>query len=122
MNVLKSTVIVFAMMIAISANAQKATKWSEVVIQTNGTCQSCKDRIENGIAYEKGVKDVSYDLATSKVKIIYDDKKTSPETLRAAINKLGFTADVSTPASETKSCGTTEKKHSSCSGDHNHQH
>jgi copper chaperone CopZ len=120
MNVLKSAVIVFAMMIAMNANAQKSAKWSEVVIQTNGTCQSCKDKIENGIAYDKGVKDVNYDLATAKVTIKYDAKKTSPETLRTAINKLGFTADGSAPASGTKSCGTTEKKHSSCSGDHDH--
>lgn len=121
-NVLKSTVIVLAMMIAMNANAQKVTKWSEVVIQTNGTCQSCKDKIENGIAYEKGVKDVNYDLTTAKVKITYDAKKTSPESLRAAINKLGFTTDGSVSASGTKSCGTTEKKHSSCSGEHDHQH
>jgi copper chaperone CopZ len=120
MNVLKSAVIVFAMMIAMGANAQKATKWSEVVIQTNGTCQSCKDKIENGIAYDKGVKDVNYDLATAKVKITYDAKKTSPETLRTAINKLGFNADASV-ATHGKSCGTTEKKHS-CSGDHDHDH
>ena len=117
-NVLKSVVIVFAMMMAISANAQKQTKWTEVVIQTNGTCQSCKDKIESNIAYEKGVKDVSYDLPTAKVKITYNAEKTSPENLRAAINKLGFTADASKATGDKKSCGT-EKKHS-CSGDHDH--
>ena len=114
------SIIVALMMMTVGANAQKAMKWSMVTIQTNGTCQSCKDKIEGGIAYEKGVKDVSYDLATAKVKITYNAEKTSPDNLRKAINKLGFDADASKAADSKKSC-ETEKK-SSCSGNHEHDH
>ncbi|MDR0367859.1 MAG: heavy-metal-associated domain-containing protein, partial [Bacteroidales bacterium] len=102
-NVLKSVCVVLVMMIATAANAQTPTKWSEVVIQTNGTCQACKNKIESNIAYEKGVKTVSYDLATAKVKIVYNAEKTSPDNLCKAINKLGYTTNAAS-ASQGKSC------------------
>ncbi len=125
MNKLKVIGIVLAMFTAMSVSAQKSEKWSEVIIQTNGTCQTCKDKIEGGIAYEKGVKDVDYDLATSKVKIVYDSKKTTVEDLRLAINKLGFTAD-SSPATQgktcAKTCGSKEEAKPACSGNHDHKH
>ena len=121
MKIVKMMSLSFALVVmTLGANAQKAAKWSEVTIQTNGTCQSCKDKIEGGIAYEKGVKDVEYDLATAKVKVVYNAEKTSPDNLRLAINKLGFDADSKKAADCAKSCGS-EKKHS-CSGNHDHDH
>jgi copper chaperone CopZ len=108
---------------AMSVSAQQTGKWSQVVIQTDGTCQACKDKIEGGIAYEKGVKEVDYDLATAKVKIIYDSQKTSVSTLCTAINKLGYKAN-SSPATAKKPCDMEENKKPSSSGsnDHNHNH
>ena len=130
MNKLKVICITIAMFTAVSLNAQKTEKWSNVTIQTNGTCQACKDKIEKNLAFEKGVKDVNYDLATAKVKVTYDPKKTTDDNLRAAIVKLGYTADA--PTNQPKSCnqpcngggkasikpvGGSENNH-----DHNHDH
>ena len=134
MNRLKVICIIIAMFTTVSLNAQKTEKWSDVTIQTNGTCQACKDKIEKGIAYEKGVKDVDYDLATSKVKITFDAKKTSTDDLRAAIVKLGFKVDTppdtqakSCSKTCTKPCGSKQETKPACSGnhdhgDHNHHH
>jgi copper chaperone CopZ len=111
MNVLKSVVIVFAMMIAISANAQTATKWSEVIVQTDGHGQHCKDRIEGSISYEKGVKNVEYELSTAKVKITYDSTKTTPDALRTALRKMGYTVDgISASDAKTNSKSTDNQK------------
>jgi len=128
MNRLTVICIVVAMFMVASVQAQKTEKtekWQKVIIQTNGTCQACKDKIENGLAYEKGVKDVDYELATAKVKITYDAEKTSVQRLKDAIVKLGFKVDVE-PISETKSCaktcskpcGSKETTKPACSGHH----
>jgi copper chaperone CopZ len=123
MSKLKVVSIVISMFLVMGANAQKATGTSEVKIQTNGTCQACKNKIEQGLAYEKGVKDVEYDLATAVVKVTYHADKTSVEALRAAINKLGFSADGQKPEGAKKTdCqhkSGDSHDHSGCKG---HQH
>jgi copper chaperone CopZ len=68
-----------------------------VEIQTSGKCQGCKNKIERGLTDEKGVKTVEYDLATAIVKVTYNVEETNVETLRLAINKLGFVADGQKP-------------------------
>ena len=72
---------------------QKPSNQEVIIIQTSGHCQSCKDKIENGLAFEKGIKDVEYDLSTAKVKVTFNPKKTNPKTIRSIINKLGYDAD-----------------------------
>jgi copper chaperone CopZ len=119
MNTLKVISITMVMCAAMSLKAQQTEKWSEVVIQTNGTCQACKDRIEGNIAYEKGVKEVDYDLKTSKVRIVYNPQKTSVSNLCTAIKKLGYTAN-SSPATSEKPCKMEEENKSSSSGNHDH--
>ena len=74
-------------------NKIKHQKSVTIVIQTNGHCESCKKKIENGLAYEKGIKDVEYDLSTAKVKVIYNPQKTNPQNIRQTINNLGYHAD-----------------------------
>ena len=123
MSRLRFVSIVFSMLLVMGANAQKVSKTQVVSIQTNGTCQSCKDKIEQGLAYEKGVKDVEYDLATSIVKVTYNGEKTDVEKLRKAINKLGFIADGQEPenAEKAKGCSAKKEKHSCKDGD-GHKH
>ena len=135
MNRITVICIAIAMFSAAGVNAQKveqtnktvkSEKWQKVVIQTNGTCQACKDKIEKGLAYEKGVKDVNYELATAKVTISYDAEKTSVQKLKEAIAKLGYKADdvaatETKPCSKTctKPCGSQETVKPACSG-HSH--
>ncbi|MEI6435084.1 MAG: cation transporter [Bacteroidota bacterium] len=68
-------------------------KVETIKIKTSAVCGQCKDRIENGLAYEKGVKDVVLDVDTKMVTIKYNTKSTSPEELRKKISKLGYDAD-----------------------------
>jgi copper chaperone CopZ len=115
--------IVFSMFLVVAVNAQKASTTQVVSIQTNGTCQACKDKIEQGLAYEKGVKDVEYDLATSIVKVTYNAVKTDVEKLRKAINKLGFTADGQEPENGKKEgCGQKKEEKHNCKGKDGHKH
>ncbi|MCL2131231.1 MAG: cation transporter [Lentimicrobiaceae bacterium] len=123
MNRLKVVSIVVSMFFVMGANAQKASSAKVVSIQTNGTCQACKDKIEQGLAFEKGVKDVEYDLATSIVKVTYNEKKTDVETIRKTINKLGYTADGQKPQdSQNATCHPKKTEKHSCEEGDGHEH
>ncbi len=68
-------------------------KTDTIKIKTSAVCGMCKDRIENGMAFEKGVKDVSLDVETKVATIKYNTKSTTPDELRKKISKLGYDAD-----------------------------
>ena len=88
---MKTLTIVLALFIGASASAQKKTEQLDIVSST--VCDMCKETIEKEMIFEKGVKKVTVDLATSTVHVEYDAKKNSPEDLRAALIKLGYAAD-----------------------------
>jgi len=55
-------------------------------------CNSCENRIKNGLKFEKGVKDIKTDLETKTVTIEYDADKTNVENLVAAFAKINYKA------------------------------
>ncbi|MDR3118134.1 MAG: heavy-metal-associated domain-containing protein [Mediterranea sp.] len=73
---------------------KKDPKTTEVVFRANMTCDNCKRKIEKNISWEKGVKDLRIDLNKKTVTILFDPRKTNPEILEKAIEKLGFTAEI----------------------------
>ncbi|KAL6091120.1 hypothetical protein STEG23_037845, partial [Scotinomys teguina] len=65
----------------------------ETVININGmTCNSCVQSIEGVISKKPGVKSIHVSLANSTGTVEYDPLLTSPETLREAIEDMGFNA------------------------------
>ncbi len=79
---------------------EKAT----VTFQTDMHCHKCAEKVNENIAFEKGVLDIKVDEKTKQVTITYDAKKTSVEKLQKSIQKLGYTA---TPV--VKENGAAEK-------------
>ena len=70
----------------------KKDKKAEVTFLVSMTCESCQNRIESNIPYEKGVTDLQVDLPNKLVTIEYRKDKTTADKLKAAIKKMGFTA------------------------------
>lgn len=68
-------------------------KFATVQIQTSAVCGMCKERLEGGLAFEKGVKDVSLNDSTKVLTIKYLPKSTTPDLLRKRVTKLGYDAD-----------------------------
>jgi mercuric ion binding protein len=68
-------------------------KSAELKVKTSAVCSQCKDRIENGMAYEKGIKDIVLDVNTKIATITYNPAKITPADIRTAISKLGYDAD-----------------------------
>jgi periplasmic mercuric ion binding protein len=85
-------VLCTGMIMSLNASGQDK-KTETVTIRTSAVCDMCKDRIEQGLAYEKGVKKAELDVKTKIVTITYNPAKTNPDELRKAISKLGYDAD-----------------------------
>ncbi len=91
MKTITSTVIII--LLSITSFAQEKAKAKTVEIKTSAVCKQCKDRIENNMAFEKGVKKVELDLETKVVTITYKPGKTNKDNLKEAITKIGYDAD-----------------------------
>ena len=73
-----------------STQAQdKKSITADLDIRTSSVCDMCEKTIESGLIYEKGVKKVDLDLATSTIHVTYDPKRTDAEKLRHAV-EAGF--------------------------------
>ena len=62
----------------------------EVTFHVDLHCKACVEKVQAHIAFEKGVKGLEISLENHSIAIKYDAAKTSEETLRAAIEKLGY--------------------------------
>ena len=76
-----------------AADRSADKKLAHLDIRTSTVCDMCEKTIEENLIYEKGVKSVNVDLATSEIHVEYDPRKNSPENLRLAVSKLGYMAD-----------------------------
>ena len=77
-------------MTLLGQNKKPANDKEKVVFDVSMTCENCQKRIENNIAFEKGVTDMKVDLAKKTVEIEFKKSQTTVEKLQAAIEKLGY--------------------------------
>ena len=61
-----------------------------VVFSVHLHCNNCVKKVQENIAFEKGVKDLKVSLEEQTVAINYDPAKTSEQALKAAIESLGY--------------------------------
>ena len=98
------TIIMTAMLFlglssTVNAKDLKGDKKSEVTFLVSMTCENCQKRIEDNISFEKGVTGLDVNLPQKTVTIKYRKDKTTPDKLKVAIRKLGYTV---TPFHNTK--------------------
>jgi copper chaperone CopZ len=85
----KSLVIVFAVLMSISVNAQKKKKNAKVSIEVDGVCMMCKKRIEKAALNSKGVKFATWDVKTHLLSLIIDENKTDTKTIQKNVAAVG---------------------------------
>ncbi|HUP04906.1 MAG TPA: heavy metal-associated domain-containing protein [Bryobacteraceae bacterium] len=56
------------------------------------TCANCARGVERALTATPGVTKAAVDLEGAKAAVEYDPGKTNPETLAAAVRKLGYDA------------------------------
>lgn len=108
-------IILFAILLGSSIQAQEKKKTEELKIKTSAVCDMCKYSLEKTMAYEKGVKASSLDVPSKVITVTYNPKKTSPEKLKKAICLTGYDAD-EMPADSV----AYEKLHACCKKDVKH--
>ncbi|MEQ8471268.1 MAG: heavy metal-associated domain-containing protein [Marinoscillum sp.] len=72
---------------------EKVDKGYKVEIKTSAVCEMCKEAIESDLVFEKGVKDVNLDVDSKMLTVVYNEKKTDPQTIRKRVSKVGYHAD-----------------------------
>lgn len=56
-------------------------------------CPSCAKRLESAVYSVKGIKRVDIDDKAKTLTVVYNSEKTTQETIKQAITKVGFDAD-----------------------------
>jgi copper chaperone CopZ len=92
---MKKTIILIitalmAFSVSLSAGPKKKAEIKEVTFSVHLHCENCVKKVQENIAFEKGVKGLDVCLGHQTVNVKYDPAKTSEETLKAAIEKLGY--------------------------------
>ena len=90
MNKLVTLLVVFACTTSIGfAQKQKVEKKKETVeIRLDEMCQSCVNKIDNYIAFEKGITALDIDQDNKSVNVTYWANKTDTTKLKKAFNKV----------------------------------
>lgn len=73
----------------------------------------CKQIIEKKIPFEKGVKDLVFDLKEQILTIVYQPQRTTPENLKSALEKMGYevkSVGATSQLAQKKECSKSEKK------------
>lgn len=91
-KILSSLLLLAVMLTSYTAFSQDK-KNETIKIKTSAVCDMCKDKIEQGLAFEKGIKSATLDEKTKICTVTYNPNKTTPDVIRKTISKLGYDAD-----------------------------
>lgn len=76
----------------VSATAAAKKTLKTVTFNVSMHCENCAKKINENVGFEKGVKEMNISLDKKTVTITFDPAKTDAAKLKAAIEKLGYTA------------------------------
>ena len=111
----KSLIIIMTALMAFAvssfAGPKKKGELKEVTFSVHLHCANCVKKVQENIAFEKGVKDLHVCLEDQIVYIKYDSAKTSEEKLKAAVEELGYKVE-----------GKVEQEGHGHSHSHSHSH
>ncbi len=88
-------IIIVGVTTILANNAFAQNKVSQkVVFSVDMECDHCKLVIMKNIPYEKGVKNISVDVAKDEVTVMFRNDKITIEELIKAFEKIGYKAEV----------------------------
>ena len=64
---------------------------------TGMTCSACSAHVERAVSKVDGVSDLAVSLLTNSMSVTYDESKTSPQVIIAAVTAAGYGASLSAP-------------------------
>ena len=84
---MKKIVIVIVFLIGTVGFSQN--KNAKVTLDVDGVCEMCKKRIETTCIKTKGVKSAVWNVNTHELKLVYNEKKTTIESIKKSIIAVG---------------------------------
>ncbi len=85
---------VFVSMFLFAMGAMAQTKNDRVVyFKSSMDCHACEKTLFDHLRFERGVKDLSVDLETNTVKIVYVANRSDEAALQKSIEKKGYEAN-----------------------------
>lgn len=84
---MKTFIVILGMLISTVTFAQN--KNEKAVLEVDGVCMMCKQRIEKACFKTKGVKSAVWDVKTHELKLIFDARKTDLKTIQNSIVAVG---------------------------------
>lgn len=119
----KTLIIILAAMMAMPVlsmadnkpSRKKKGEIKEVTFVVDFDCENCAKKIRENVSFEKGVKDLKVTLEDKTVALKYDAAKTSENTLKEAIEELGYQVQGTVAPGQ-------EKAHQDHGHDHGHHH
>lgn len=74
--------------------AAAAKERQTVLFKTNLHCKNCAKKVQENLAFVKGVTDLKVSLENQEIIVTFDPAKTSVEKLQAEIKRLGYAANI----------------------------
>lgn len=84
---MKKLLVLIFLCVGMTSFAQN--KNAKATVEVDGVCLMCKKRIEKASIKSKGVKSAVWNVKTHELKLIYDERKTSLETIQKNIAAVG---------------------------------
>ena len=83
-------ILLFVFSMTITLTASDAAVKTAVFKCKEVNCSGCQKHITEAVNTLEGIKSVKVDLDTKLVTVVYDDSKTSPVSIKAAIEDAGY--------------------------------
>jgi len=64
-----------------------------ITIKSSVKCLMCKQTIEKGLSYKRGIISSTVDVDSKTIKIIYNPSIIAPYKIKKLISKMGYDAD-----------------------------
>jgi copper chaperone CopZ len=84
---MKKVITLLAILITTVTFAQN--KNAKASLEVDGVCLMCKTRIEKASLNTKGVKSAVWNVETHELKLIFDERKTSIDTIQSKVLAAG---------------------------------
>jgi len=78
---------------------------TELMKVTGMTCGGCISSVTRALKMIDGVDDVKVSLSAGEATVQYDERLTSPDQLKSAVQNAGYGVDVTNAARDQKSKG-----------------
>ena len=81
--------VISTLLVLIGITTYAQNKNARAILDVDGVCEMCKERIEKASIKTKGVKSAVWDVKTHELSIIYDERKTDLATINKNIAAVG---------------------------------